>query len=417
MSIDDIDLLDLDRFARGEQHEMFRRLRLESPVHWHEHPEGRGFWNVMKHADLTAVNRNSTLFSSEMGGIGLLDPQERDPAAQSELRSAGVSMISTDPPRHTRYRMLISKGFTPRMVQLLEEVMRQRCIVIVDEIIERGECDFVVDVAAELPLQTIAEIMGVPIEHRGKIFDWSNRFVGVDDPEYAADVPLPVVEGQLRDYANALAEERRRDPRDDIVTKLVEAEIDGERLTELEYGSFMSLLAVAGNETTRNTTSWGMHLLATHPDAYALLREHIDDDSFVNTAVDEMLRFASPVLQFRRTATADTEIRGREIKRGDKVVIWFASANRDEDVFDDPFRFDITRTPNPHVAFGGGGVHYCLGASLARTQLRLLFREIVTRIPDMRCVGEVSLLRSNRIGGIKHMPVRFTPGHRVLPAS
>jgi cholest-4-en-3-one 26-monooxygenase len=323
-------------------------------------------------------------------------------------------MLSMDPPRHARYRMLISKGFTPRMVALLDEALHLRSIMIVDNVIERGHCDFVVDLASELPLQTIAEIMGVPQDDRRKIFEWSNQMIGRDDPEYGTVSPYEATQ-QLFDYANMLAADRREHPGDDIVTKLVEAEIDGSGLTEMEFGAFMQLLAVAGNETTRNTTSWGMYALMEHPDAYQALRDNIDDDAFLNAAVEEILRYASPVLQFRRTATEDTEIRGQEIKRGDKVVIWFASANRDEDVFDDSFGFDIRRTPNPHVAFGGGGPHYCLGANLARTQLRLLFREIVTRIPDMRRVGDIARLRSNFIGGIKHMPVEFTPGARVLP--
>ncbi len=413
MTTDTIDLLDLDRFERGEHHEMFRQLRQERPVHWHDHPNATGFWNVTKHEDLVAVNRNSTLFSAELGGVGILNFEELE---HRMYDTRGMSMLSMDPPRHARYRMLISKGFTPRMVALLEEALQLRSIMIVDNIIELGHCDFVVDLASELPLQTIAEIMGVPQEDRRKIFAWSNQLIGRDDPEYATTSPYEATQ-QLFDYAKALAEDRRANPRDDIVTKLVEAEIDGSGLTELEYGAFMQLLAVAGNETTRNTTSWGMYALMEDPAAYATLREDIDDDDVLGAAVEEILRYASPVLQFRRTATDDTEIRGQEIKRGDKVVIWFASANRDEEVFDDPFTFDMSRAPNPHVAFGGGGPHYCLGANLARMQLRLLFREIIRRIPDMRRVGPIERLRSNFIGGIKHMPVRFSPGSRVLPGS
>jgi cholest-4-en-3-one 26-monooxygenase len=215
---------------------------------------------------------------------------------------------------------------------------------------------------------------------------------------------------QLYAYANELAKQRRVDPRDDIVTKLINAEVDGEQLSELEFDMFMLLLAVAGNETTRNTTAWGMWALMQHPEQYAALRENMD--SMLGTAVEEILRWASPVMYFRRTATSDTEVAGQEIRAGDKVVMWHISANRDEEVFDDPFRFDITRDPNDHVAFGGGGHHFCLGANLARAELRFIFEEVLERIPDMHLTGDPAILRSNFIGGIKHMPVAFTPGAR-----
>jgi len=406
MGTTEIDLLDMDRFQRLEHHDMFRKLRAENPVSWHEMPGQDGFWSLVKHKDVVEVNRDAERFSSERGGTTLFDNRGED---GFDMR--GVMMLETDPPRHTRYRLLVNKGFTPRMIGVLEQYLRNRATLIVDNVIERGECDFVVDLASELPLQAIAEIMGVPQEDRKLIFEWSNAMVGADDPEFAASPDEAMTaSASLYAYANDLAKQRRSDPRDDIVTKLINAEVDGERLSELEFDMFMLLLAVAGNETTRNTTAWGMWALMQNPDQYAALCA--DPDARLGSAVEEILRWASPVMYFRRTATCDTEVGGQAIREGDKVVMWHISANRDEDVFDDPFRFDITRDPNDHVAFGGGGHHFCLGANLARAELGFIFEEILERIPDMHLTAEPSILRSNFIGGIKHMPVAFTPGPR-----
>ena len=406
-----IDLLDLDRFQRLEHHEMFKRLRAEDPVSWHEYPGGTGFWNVVSHEDVVAVSRDSELYSSEVGGVSIMDPE-----SAGGFDTRGLMMLYTDPPRHTRYRLLVNKGFTPRMIGLLEQYLRHRSRLIVDNVIERGSCDFVVDLASELPLQAIAEIMGVPQEDRHLLFEWSNAMIGADDPDFEEGVEgAHKASAQLYAYANELAKQRQRDPRDDIVTKLINAEVDGEKLSELEFDMFMLLLSVAGNETTRNTTSWGMWALMQHPDQYASLRENMDTQ--LPPAVEEILRWASPVYHFRRTTTRPTEIRGREIAEGDKVVMWYISANRDEAVFDDPFRFDITRDPEEQVAFGGGGHHFCLGANLARMELKLIFQEVLERIPDMHLTAEPEILRSNFIGGVKHMPVEFTPGARREPSA
>jgi cholest-4-en-3-one 26-monooxygenase len=318
-----------------------------------------------------------------------------------------------DPPKHTRYRLLVQKGFTPRMIALLEQYLTHRAILIVDNIIERGQCDFVTDLASELPLQAIAEIMGVPQEERKLLFDWSNRMIGLDDPEYAGDKnDGATASAELYMYVNQLAKQRESDPRDDIVTKLINAELDGDKLSEVEFDMFMLLLTVAGNETTRNTTSWGMWALMENPEQYKAL---VNEPDKLDRAIEEILRWATPVYHFRRTALADTEVHGQEIKQGDRVVMWHTSADRDEEVFDDPFTFDIDRWPNKHIAFGGGGAHYCLGANLARMELQLIFREILERIPDMRLNGPVDMLRSNFIGGVKHMPVTFTPGAKKNP--
>ncbi len=415
MQLDDIDLLDADRFVRGEHHEMFTVLRREAPLHFHPEPDGPGFWNVVKHSDLIEVNRQPELYSSQAKGISIQDMDES--GGSGGMDSRGVMMLMTDPPKHTRYRRLVSKGFTPRMIEMVADYLRSRAVSIIDNVVERGECDFVIDLSSELPLQAIAEIMGVPQEDRFKLFEWSNRLIGIDDPEYEGDREnASSAAMELYAYSNALAKERREDPRDDIVTTLINAEIvddDGSltRLTEFEFDAFMLLLAVAGNETTRNATVHGMQAFFDHPDQWEKLKANREE--LIPSAIEEVLRWATPVLHFRRTATADTELRGQRIEEGDKVVMWHISANRDEDVFEDPFSFDIERSPNEHIAFGGGGAHYCLGANLARMELRIIFDEIARRLPDIAPTGPSEYLRSNFIGGIKHLPVEFSPGERV----
>ena len=409
MQLNDVDLNDLDRFQRQEHHDMFTVLRAEDPVHWSTEPDGPGFWSITKHADVQQVNRDTEGFSAERGGMTLLEPSDTD-----GMDMRGKILVMMDPPRHTRYRLLVNKGFTPRMISLIEAHLAYRAELIVDSIIERGECEFVTEVAAELPLQAIAEIMGVPQEERHLLFDWSNRLIGADDPEYNKDPANKEgalgAAAELYLYASALGEARRGDPRDDIVSKLINAEIEGDKLTAEEFELFILLLAVAGNETTRNATAHGVDALMDNPDQLAKLAANPE---LMPSAVEEILRWSSPVLYFRRTATRDVELRGKTIKAGDKVAMWFVSGNRDEEAFEDPFRFDIARTPNDHVAFGGGGAHFCLGANLAKMELRLIFEQLVTRLPDVRPAGEPERLRSNFIGGIKHLPVTFTPGPRL----
>ena len=398
MELEDVNLLDPDVFRTGKHHEMFEVLRREDPVYRHPEPQGDGFWCITRHADLITVNRDYEVFSSAENGIML-------PDLGPEGDMVREMMLYMDPPRHTRYRLLVNKGFTPRMIGLIEEGLRTKARLIVDNIIDRGECDFVVDVASELPLQAIAELMGVPHEDRHKIFDWSNRMIGLDDPEFEGDSESGTeAAGELYMYANNLATEKRNDPREDIISKLLGSEIDGDKLSETEFDMFFLLLAVAGNETTRNATAHGMRALMDNPDQFAKL---VANPDLLPGAIEEILRWATPVMHFRRTALSDYEIGGKQIKQGDKVVMWHISANRDETVFDEPFRFDIERSPNEHIAFGGGGPHFCLGANLARMELRLVFDEVIRRMPDMRPNGETEYLRSNFIGGIKHMPVAF----------
>ena len=404
MELSDVDLCNPDSFRTGQHHEMFRVLRAEDPVHWTEEPDGSGFWSVTRHADLIEVNREPQLFSSAAQGISIPDLGEEG-AMVREM------MLYMDPPRHTRYRRLVNKGFTPRMIGLLETGLRTKSELILDNVVEAGSCDFVIDISSELPLQAIAELMGVPSEDRHKLFDWTNRMIGVDDPEFEGDrESAGEAATELYMYANGLAAEKRQQLSDDIISKLLGSEIDGDALSETEFDMFFMLLAVAGNETTRNATSHGMKALLDNPDQFDKLKANPD---LLPSAIEEILRWATPVLHFRRTATEDYELGGKQIKAGDKVVIWHISANRDEAVFDDPYRFDIERTPNDHIAFGGGGAHFCLGANLARMELNLIFSEILRRVPDMSAAGEPEYLRSNFIGGIKHMPVQFTPSSRL----
>jgi len=402
MNIDTIDLTDQDVFVEGVPHDWFATLRREAPVYWHPEPDGGpGFWCVTRYPDVVTVNRDNQTFSSARGAVFMWDLEP------DQLEQQRLMMLNMDPPMHTRYRRLVNKGFTPRMMTELEATVRERTRSILDKVTPRGTCDFVTDVAAELPLQVIADLLGVPQDDRHKMFDWSNRMVGSEDPEYAVSAEeAQLASMELFAYAAQLAEMKRADPGNDLISVLSEAEVDGERLSQLEIDLFFMLLTVAGNETTRNQISHGMLAFLEHPDELARLRERPE---LLSSAIEEMLRYASPVMHFRRTATQDLTLGDTAIAEGDKVVIWYASANRDESVFDDPMRFDISRSPNEHVAFGGGGPHFCLGANLARLEIRVMFEELLPRWSDLALAGEPQRLRSNFINGIKHLPLSFTP--------
>jgi cholest-4-en-3-one 26-monooxygenase len=408
MALSDINLWDKDRFVEGVPHDWFTELRREAPVFWHEGdpdfdgPQGHAgpFWAVTGYDDVVTVNRDNATFSSHEKLVFMWDPDD-DNLAQQQLL-----MLNMDPPMHTRYRRLINKGFTPRMVSELESTMKKRTTEIIDKIANKGECDFVVDVASELPLQVIADLMGVPQEDRHKLFDWSNRMIGADDPEYGVTEEMAQhASMELYAYAAQLADQKRANPKDDLISVLTSASLDGEQLTGLEMDLFFLLLTVAGNETTRNLISHGMVALMEHPEQLEKIRKN---RALVPGAVEEMLRWASPVMHFRRTATKDFELGGQNIKAGDKVVVWYISANRDEKVFKDPFNFDVERTPNEHVAFGGGGPHFCLGANLARMEINVMFEEVLDRLDDIEFTAPVSRLRSNFINGLKHIPLKFT---------
>lgn len=407
MDASDIDLLDRDRFTEGVPHEWFTWLRANQPVFRHPEPDGPGFWVITKHADVVACNRDAGSFSSAAQRGGVIGLEERLIDAEAATMQGNL-MLFMDPPAHTRYRKLVNRGFTPRMIAMLEPRIRELTNEILDGALAKDPCDFVVDIAAELPLEVIAELIGVPHEDRHKIFDWSNRLVGGEDPEYAvSEEERTTAQLELFAYAQHLADTHRDHPQDDIISALLSAEPDGEELTELDFNLFVLLLSVAGNETTRNAISHGMNAFLENPDQWDLL---VADPSLIGTATEEVLRWASPVMYFRRNATRDVQLGDVTIAEGDKISLWYSSANRDEDVFDDPFRFDITRDPNNHIAFGGGGPHFCLGAQLARLEIQVLFEELVRRAPKVEQLGPPDRLRSNFISGIKHLPVRFEEG-------
>lgn len=405
LTLADVDLTDLDTFVRGVPHDQFDVLRAEAPVYFHPEAEGAGFWCITRADDLAQVSHDWQHHSSEWGITLHETPEE-------QLEQQRMMMLMMDPPKHTKQRLILNKGFTPRMIGRLHDQVREIAREIVDNVAARGECDFVVDVAAELPLRVIAEMMGVPQEDRHKVFEWSNRLIGSEDPEFAVS-PEDAMEAatEMFVYANELAAEKRANPGDDIISVLLNAEVEGERLTDIEFDLFFQLLAVAGNETTRNLISHGMLALLENPDERAKL---LADPALLPSAVDEMLRYASPVMYMRRTARTDTEVRGQVIKAGDKVALWYIAANRDPEVFSDPHRFDISRAVNEHEAFGGGGPHFCLGTHLAKLEITVMFEELLARVPDMELAGDVARLRSNFINGLKHMPVTFAATQRAV---
>jgi cholest-4-en-3-one 26-monooxygenase len=319
-------------------------------------------------------------------------------------------MLNMDPPLHTRYRRLVNKGFTPRMVRDLEQSIHRVTDGIIDDVIETGEADFVTQLSAELPLQVIAELLGVPQEDRHRMFEWSNSMVGNEDPEYQAQADQALVAAmELYAYAAELFATKRIDPHADLMSALTTVEVEGEHLSDMELELFFLLLTVAGNETTRNLMSGAMHTFFQYPGQWDRL---VADRTLLPTAVEEMLRFVTPVMNFRRTAMCDLTLGGTAIAEGDKVVFFHASANRDEDVFENADTFDVSRDPNPHVAFGGGGPHFCLGANLARMEIRVMFEHLLDRMPDIRQAGDVQRLQSQFINGVKHLPVAFTPAAR-----
>jgi cytochrome P450 len=418
-AVDDIQLTtDIEWWSRplAEREAAFAALRAERPLARMTFPgmpemgiAETEYWAVTRHADLVEASRQPQLFCSGQG-FNIADM----PPDFSEFFG---SMIGMDDPRHARLRRIVSRGFTPRALEKLKSDVEGVAAGIVDEIAERGECDFVADVAAKLPLRVIVDLMGIPRSEEQFIFDRSNVIIGFTDPEYVAEQEDPIAvtmailtAGQeLAALVTRLAEERAAEPADDLITALAVTEVDGEKLTPQELASFFILLVVAGNETTRNAIAHGLWALSEHPGERD--RWLADIDGLAPTAVEEIVRWATPVIHFRRTVTTDgARLGDQEFVEGEKVVLFYNSANRDEAVFDDPARFDVTRTPNEHVGFGGPGPHFCLGAHLARREIGVMFRELLRRVPDIHAVGEPQRLRSNFINGIKHLPAEFTPG-------
>jgi len=396
-----IDLSDHDQFVDGVPYDAFAHLRHEDPVHWNpESDEGRGFWAVTRYEDIRFVHRNVELFSSEIGGTSLED-------LEPEHIEARKSMIDMDPPRHDELRALVNRRFTPRAVGVWEESVRKVVRTVLDEALPKGEFDFVHEISSEIPMQVFAEILGVPQEQRREIIEIGDRLLGNADPEYAVEPDdahrhLPFSSPaalEMFAFGRRVADERRHASRDDIMSDLVAA-----GLTQQEMDVYFVLLATAGNETTRHTISHGLIALDANPDQREQLRGNFAE--LGKPAAEEMLRWATPVHHFRRTVRTDTELGGKELKAGDKLTTWFVSGNRDEDVFEDPMSFDVSRSPNPHMTFGPGGIHHCLGAHLAKLEIRLTFEDLLSRGVELELTAPPERLRSNFFNGIKRLPVR-----------
>jgi cholest-4-en-3-one 26-monooxygenase len=398
------DFTDPDLYRTRVPARELAELRRAAPVWWVAQRPGSagfdddGYWAVTRHADILAISKTPEVYSSSEN-TALIRFAEGTPRESIDMQR--IILLNMDPPDHTKLRGIVSRGFAPRAIGSLRQALADRAERIVASALETGTGDFVADVAMELPLQAICELLGVPQEDRGKIFSWSNRMVGYDERSRDDDDGM-VAATEILGYSLAMAEERRARPRDDIVTKLISAEIDGSQLSDDEFGFFVLMLAVAGNETTRNAIAHGMLALLDHPEQWELFKAARPD-----TAADEIVRWATPITVFQRTATRDTILGGQEIKAGQRLGLFYRSANFDEEVFADPWRFDIRRSPNPHLGFGGLGTHYCLGANLAKLEIELIFNAIADAMPDIALAGEPVRLRSGWINGIKHLPVSY----------
>ncbi|WP_152664851.1 cytochrome P450 [Mycobacterium sp. UM_Kg27] len=397
------DFTDPDVLLHGMPITQFAELRRTAPIWWNEQPshsnifDDGGYWVISKHQHIKEISRDNDVWSTNAKGAVMRLP---DGISADQLDLTKALLINHDPPEHTRLRKLVSRLFTPRSVSALEEKLAQSAREIVAAAAEKDSGNFVDDIAMQLPLLAIADLLGVPEADREKLFHWTNSIMNTDDPDFDSDPAM--ANAELMGYAYTMAEERRRCPADDIVTRLVQADIDGEALGETEFAFFVILLAVAGNETTRNAMTHGINAFAENPDQWELYKRARPE-----TAVDEIVRWATPVHCFQRTARVDTELGGVAIAEGQRVGLFYSSANYDEEVFDQPFSFDILRDPNPHLAFGGQGTHYCIGANLARMEIRLIFDEIANQLPDIAKLAEPQRLRSGWINGVKDLQVAY----------
>ncbi|MEZ5610229.1 MAG: cytochrome P450 [Rhodocyclaceae bacterium] len=396
--LSDIDLTDASVWERGAPHEWLDRLRTHDPVHWHPESDGPGFWALTRHDDLRRVSTSPGEFSSYLGGPLRLTP---DPDSLDQVR---MVIIGMDPPDHRVFRSIVAKAFTPKMISQLESSLRAETARVVGELRDKNECEFVADVAARIPMWSISELMGVPEGDRQRLYELSHALIDDQDPEVA---PTPETSmnasAEVFGYASEMAERERANPSGSLTSALLEAEVEGRRLTDVEFTLFFLFLIVAGNETTRTATSHGLITLLDHPDQLERLARNPD---LVAPAVEEILRWQPPIHHFRRTATTDLELGGRQIAEGDKVLMWYAGANRDPSVFDDPHSFNMERSPNPHLSFGIGE-HFCLGANLARLSLRLLFGELLATVENIRLQAPPRRLHSNLINGIKELRIAY----------
>ena len=394
-----INLIDPEYFAQhGHPWDQYAWLRANAPVFWHDEPEGPGFWAITKYDDIRAISRTPKIFSSYETGVMLPDP---DPMG---LYAQRLMMLNMDPPQHDRFKLLVSRGFTPKNAPLLRPRIEELAREILDAAMQKGSCDFVSEIAGRLPSGLIAELMGMPREDGERLYNLTEIMHTNDDAVAPAEVKMAAI-GEMLMYGQSVADKKRKTPGDDLATILVNAEVDGDRLTDEEFQWFFLLLVNAGGDTTRNLLAAGLQLLFDHPDQRAKLMS--DTDGHLATAIEEMLRFSSPVSHFKRTVMEDTTIRGQVIKAGERVVLFYGSANRDEDVFENPDTFNITRDPNPHVAFGAGGPHLCLGMHVARVELAVMFKELLTRMPLVQPDGAFERMHSSFIAGIHSMPVKY----------
>ena len=395
----EIDLVSPETFARsGHPWDQYAWLRANAPVYWHPEVDGPGFWAITKYDDVRTISRTPRTFSSYEKGVMLPDPDEMGLMAQR------LMMLSMDPPQHDRFKLLVSRGFTPKNAPLLRPRIQELAREIVDTALAKDSCDFVSEIAGRLPSGLIAELMGMPRQDGERLYDLTEIMHTNDDAVAPPHVKAAAI-GEMLGYAQSVADRKRSEPGDDLATLLVNAEVDGDRLTDGEFQWFFLLLVNAGGDTTRNLLAAGLQLLFDHPEQRERLMS--DPDGLLGTAIEEMLRFASPVSYFKRTVIHDTEIRGQKLRAGERVVVFYGSANRDEEIFDRPDEFDIARDPNPHVAFGAGGPHLCLGMHVARVELAVMFRELLMRMPHIEPAGPIERMHSSFIAGIHSMPVRY----------
>ena len=395
----DINLISPETFAAtGHPWEQYAWLRKNAPVYWHDEPNGPGFWAITKYEDVRTISRLPKVFSSYETSVMLPDP---DPMG---LYAQRLMMLNMDPPQHDRFKLLVSRGFTPKNAPLLRPKIEELARDIVDAVLAKGECDFVTEIAGRLPSGLIAELMGMPRVDGERLYDLTEIMHTNDDAIAPPEMKMNSV-GEMLGYAQSVADLKRQSPGDDLATILVNAEVDGDHLTDEEFQWFFLLLVNAGGDTTRNLLAAGLQLLFDHPDQRTKLIG--DLDGLLGSAIEEMLRYCSPVTHFKRTAMQDTVVGGQSIKTGERVVMFYGSANRDEDIFENADAFDVSRHPNPHVAFGAGGPHLCLGMHVARVELAVMFRELLTRMPHIEAGGPIERMHSSFIAGVHRMPIKY----------